>query len=189
MACTLITHGRGLDCNRVSGGIKNVYFAIFDTSVPTISALNVLTNVDMGTTKLYKYVMPRGVSSVTDTIVGSSENGTIYYTPTIQVIYNRLSAVDQNEIKLLGQTQLMIFVECNALLPNSTHNLVLCLGAQNGMVLNAGTETTGAAWGDRNGYDLTFDGMETFPMQTVVDYTTTIFDNLDNGAQIPIVYV
>ena len=170
MAFTLITHGRGLDCNRVSGGIKNVYFAIFDTSVPTISALNVLTNVDMGTTKLYKYVMPRGVSSVTDTIVGSS-------------------AVDQNEIKLLGQTQLMIFVECNALLPNSTHNLVLCLGAQNGMVLNAGTETTGAAWGDRNGYDLTFDGMETFPMQTVVDYTTTIFDNLDNGAQIPIVYV
>lgn len=188
MACTLITHGRGLDCNRVSGGIKFVYFAVFDTSIPTISAANVLTNVDMGSTNLYRYAMPRGVSSVTDTIVGSSENGTIYYTPTIQVIYNRLTAVDQNQIKLLGQTQLMIFAQCNSQLANG-HDLILCLGAQNGMVLNAGTEATGAAWGDRNGYDLTFDGMEALPMQTVVDYSSTPFDNLDNGAQIPLTIV
>ena len=36
------------------------------------------------------YVMPLGVASVTDTIVGSRENGTIYYTPTINIILNRL---------------------------------------------------------------------------------------------------
>ena len=30
MACGLLTKGRGLDCNRISGGIKNIYFAVYD---------------------------------------------------------------------------------------------------------------------------------------------------------------
>ena len=56
----------------------------------------------------------------------------------------------------------------------------------NGMELNAGTMDSGAAWGDRNGYSLTFDGMETEPFAMVKDYTATPFDNADSGAQIPI---
>ena len=30
MACTALTKGRGLDCNRISGGIKYVYFGVYD---------------------------------------------------------------------------------------------------------------------------------------------------------------
>jgi hypothetical protein len=31
MACTaLLTKGRGVDCNRISGGIKYVYFGVLD---------------------------------------------------------------------------------------------------------------------------------------------------------------
>ena len=45
------------------------------------------------------------------------------------------------------------------------------------MSLNAGTADTGAAFGDRNGYTLTFDGMEPDPFPMVADYTTTPFDN------------
>ena len=55
------------------------------------------------------------------------------------------------------------------------------------MELNAGTMDSGAAWGDRNGYTLTFDGMESDPFPMVVDYTATPFDNTDSGAQIPII--
>ena len=47
----------------------------------------------------------------------------------------------------------------------------------NGMELNAGTMDSGAAWGDRNGYTLTFDGMEALPFAMVADYTTDPFDN------------
>ena len=55
------------------------------------------------------------------------------------------------------------------------------------MGLNAGTIDSGAAWGDRNGYTLTFDGMESTPFSMVVDYTATPFDNADSGSQIPII--
>ena len=98
MACTALTRSRALDCNRISGGIKAVYFAVLDqiTSITmdTTAAPNQvreIDDIDMGSNKLYRYVLPIGVSSLTDTIVGSRENGTIYYTPTINVIYNKLS--------------------------------------------------------------------------------------------------
>ena len=38
-------------------------------------------------------------------------------------------------------------------------------------------EDSGAAFGDRNGYTLTFDGLEQQPFQFVPDYTTNPFDN------------
>ena len=47
------------------------------------------------------------------------------------------------------------------------------------MELNAGTMDSGAAWGDRNGYTLTFDGMEALPFAMVADYTIT--DPFDNA--------
>jgi len=176
MACTLITKGRGLDCNRISGGIKNIYFAVFDqvTSIPQTAGE--ITDLEMGSNDLYKYVMPLGVSSLTDTIVGSRENGTIYYTPIINIILNRLTKADQNEVKLLGATRTIIFAELNETLANG-HNVIVGLGSVNGMELNAGTMDSGAAWGDRNGYTLTFDGMEALPFAMVADYTTVPFDN------------
>ena len=176
MACTALTKGRGLDCNRISGGIKFIYFAVYDqvTSIPT--ANGEITALEMGSNMLYRYTMPLGVASLTDTIVGSRENGTIYYTPTVNIILNRLTKEDQNQIKLLGATKVIIFAQLNQTLSNG-HDVITCLGSVNGMELNAGTMDSGAAFGDRNGYTLTFDGMEHQPFQMVPDYTTNVFDN------------
>jgi len=54
MACGLLTKGRGLDCNRISGGIKNIYFAVYDqvTSIPQTAGE--ITDLEMGTNDLYK---------------------------------------------------------------------------------------------------------------------------------------
>ena len=177
MACGTLTKGRGLDCNRVSGGIKSVYFAVYDQVTSIAAASGAVTDIEMGSNSLYKYTMPLGVASLTDTITGSRENGTIFYTPTINIILNRLTKEDQNEIKLLGATKLIIFAELNATLAANGHNVIVCLGRVNGMELNAGTMDSGAAFGDRGGYTLTFDGMENEPFQTVADYTTDPFDN------------
>lgn len=176
MACTALSGGRGLDCNRISGGIKFIYFAVYDqiTSIPQTSGE--ITDIEMGTNVLYRYTMPLGVSSLTDTIVGSRENGTVYYTPTCNIILNRLSKEDQNQIKLLSSTKTIVFAQLNQTLANG-HDVIVCLGSGNGMELNAGTMDSGAAWGDRNGYTLTFDGMEQLPMAMVADYTTDPFDN------------
>ena len=183
MACTNLTKGRGLDCNRISGGVKFIYFGVYDQftapieTVGIVEASGEVTDIEMGAgTGLYRYAMPMGVASVTDTIVGSRENGTIYHTPTAQVLFNRLTKEDQNQIKLLGATKVVIFAQLNQQLANG-HDVIICLGRVNGMELNAGTMDTGAAWGDKNGYTLTFDGMEAEPFPMVADYTTNPFDN------------
>tara|TARA_R110000751_G_scaffold6413_2_gene27367 strand:+ start:168 stop:755 length:588 start_codon:yes stop_codon:yes gene_type:complete len=184
MACTALTKGRGLDCNRISGGVKFIYFGVYDQFTAPISTVGIavtaaeVTDIEMtAATGLYRYSMPLGVASVTDTIVGSRENGTIYYTPTAQVLFNRLTKEDQNEIKLLGATKVVIFAQLNQQLLSNGHDVIICLGRVNGMELNAGTMDTGAAWGDKNGYTLTFDGIEQDPFPMVADYTTNPFDN------------
>ena len=182
MACTALTKGRGLDCNRISGGVKFMYFGVYDQFTSPIDGTGIavtsgeVTDIEMDTGGLYRYSMPLGVASVTDTIVGSRDNGTIYYTPTAQVLFNRLTKEDQNQIKLLGATKVVIFAQLNQQLANG-HDVIICLGRVNGMELNAGTIDTGDAWGDKNGYTLTFDGMETDPFPMVADYTTNPFDN------------
>ena len=193
MACGVLTRGRSLDCNRISGGINAVYFAVldevlaitYDTTVAP-NTIREITDLDMGTSSLYKYSLPIGVSNATDTIVGSRENGTIYYTPTINVLYNKLSRADQAEIKLLGATKTIIFAELNQQLANG-HNVIIAMGMVNGMELNAGTMDTGSDWGSKNGYTLNWDGMEAEPFAMVKDYTATPFDNLDSGGAIPII--
>ena len=178
MACTALTRGRGLDCNRISGGVKKIFFSVYDEDVSyTYDSTHPLEidAIDWNATTIYEYVMPLGVASVTDTIVGSRENGTIYYTPTVNIMLNRLTKEDQNQIKLLGATKVRIFAQLNQQLTNG-HDVFIALGMSNGMELNAGTMDSGAAWGDRNGYTLTFDGMEAIPFAMLEDYTTTPWD-------------
>lgn len=183
MACTALTKGRGLDCNRISGGVKFVYFGVYDQFTSPINGTGIavtsgeVTDIEMGAgTGLYRYTVPRGSTTATETITGSVENGTIFYTPTVSMVLNRLTKEDQNQIKLLGQTQVVVFCQLNAQLANG-HDIITAMGVVNGMSLNAGTIESGAAFGDRNGYTLTFDGLEADPFPIVADYTTNPFDN------------
>ena len=182
MACTALTKGRGLDCNRISGGIKYVYFGVYDQFDAPIETTGIvqsggeITDIEMGANVLYRYTMPLGTASLSESITGSRENGTIFYTPTLNVILNRLTKEDQNQIKLLGATKVVAFAQLNATLTNG-HDVIVGLGVSNGLELNAGTMDSGAAWGDRGGYTLTFDGIEALPFPMVEDYTTDPFDN------------
>ena len=178
MACTNLTKGRGLDCNRISGGVKKIFFSVFDEDVSyTYDATHKLEidAIDWNGSTIYEYVMPLGVASITDTITGIRENGTIFYTPTVNIVLNKLTKEDQNEIKLLGQTKVRIFAQLNQQLANG-HDVFIALGMANGLTLNTGTIDSGAAFGDRNGYTLTFDGMEAIPFAFLEDYTTVPWD-------------
>tara|TARA_R110000751_G_scaffold4768_1_gene23110 strand:+ start:148 stop:732 length:585 start_codon:yes stop_codon:yes gene_type:complete len=183
MACTALTKGRGLDCNRISGGVKYVYFGVYDQFTAPIDGTGILvvnseiTDIEMGAgTGLYRYTVPRGSTTANETITGSTENGTLFYTPTVSMVLNKLSKEDQNEIKLLGQTQVVVFCQLNEQLANG-HDVIVGMGVTNAMSLNAGSADSGAAFGDRNGYTLTFDGLEANPFPMVADYTTNPFDN------------
>jgi len=182
MACTALTKGRGLDCNRISGGIKYIYFGVYDQFTAPIETTGIvqasgeISDIEMASNVLYRYAMPLGTASLSESITGSRENGTIFYTPTLTVILNKLTKEDQNQIKLLGATKVVAFAQLNATLANG-HDVIVGLGVSNGLELNAGTMDSGAAWGDRGGYTLTFDGLEQEPFPMVEDYTTEPFDN------------
>ena len=179
MACTAITKGRGLDCNRISGGVKYIYFSVYDDAITyAYDGTNPLEidTIDFNNTNIYRYTMPLGVSSVTDTIVGSRENGTYYQTPSVNIILNKLTKEDQNQIKLLAQSRVRIFAQLNQQLTGG-NDVIIALGMSNGLELNAGTMDSGVSFGDRSGYSLTFDGMEPIPFAMLENYVTTPFDN------------
>ncbi len=185
MACDL-TKGRGIPCRNLIGGVKYIYFAQFDQVGAITTTASEITDVDMGANNIYRYSIRRGNASITETITGSTENGTVVYAPTLNLKLTGLSKEDQNELKLIAQSRVVAFVQLNQVLTND-HNVIMCLGATNGLDLNTGSNVSGAAFSDLNGYEWTFEGQEFAPMQTVLDYTATPFDNLDSGAQIPIV--
>lgn len=188
MACDL-TRGRGIPCRNLIGGVKYIYFAQFDQVGATVSAASELTDVDMGSNSLYRYSIRRGNASITETITGSTENGTVVYAPSLNLKLTGLSKEDQNELKLIAQSRVVAFVQLNQILDGSAteNNVIMCLGLTNGLDLNAGTNASGAAFADMNGYDWTFEGQEFAPMLRVKDYTATPFDNLDSGGAIPVV--
>ena len=176
MACEL-TKGRNIGCRDSVGGVKAVYFAQHSELSGYVAASGELTDFDLGGgDDIYKYLVKRGTAGVTETINANSENGTIFYTQSVNIKLHKLTKEDQNQIKLLGQQRLIIFVELNEL-NSAGKNIVLACGLDNGCELSAGTNVSGVALGDMNGYDWTFESQEPNPMQVVADYTTSVLDN------------
>ena len=173
MACELTT-GRSLDCRDVMGGIKEVYFVQHEDAT-IVETSGAVSDLDL-TTNLFRYSLPRGTGSFTETIQPSQENGTVFYEPSVNIKLHKLTVGDRNEIKLLAQNRLLVFVRTNVKDANGKDK-IWCLGRENGLELSAGTSQSGAAFADMNGYDLTFTGAESEPALYVEAYTTTPFDN------------
>tara|TARA_R110002012_G_scaffold67049_2_gene174987 strand:- start:656 stop:1237 length:582 start_codon:yes stop_codon:yes gene_type:complete len=179
MACTNLTKGRGLDCSRTSGGVRYIYFSVYDEIASfAYDAVDksVIDTIDFGGNTIYRYAVPRGSTTILDTVTGNTDAGTIFYTPTVNLVYNGLSHSDQQELKLLGSTQVRIFAQLNAQLANG-HDIIVAMGMVNGMSLDTGTAESGASFGDRSGYTLNFSGLESQPFAMLEDYTTAPFDN------------
>ena len=161
--------------------MKYIYFSVYDeidSYAYDAVDKSTIDTIDFGGNTIYRYTVPRGSTTINESITGSVENGTLFYTPTVNMVLNRLTQQDQQEIKLLGQTQVRIFAQLNAQVSSTnTNDVIVFLGVHNGMSLNAGSADSGAAFGDRNGYTLTFDGLESRPFAFLENYTTEPFDN------------
>jgi len=150
MACTLTT-GRKLPCKSAFGGIKRVYFADFGAIGDiTVSATGEASFT--GTPTWYEYDV-KGNSSLETTVTSSRENGTTFYTQTLNLTLTYLDAETQQELQKLAVARPYIVVE------DYYGNSFLC-GAENGAECTGGTVVTGAAAGDLSGFTLTFEGME-----------------------------
>jgi len=150
-----------LDCRDSVGGVKSCRFASLEDYLalsPVVSA-GAITSIT-GTPTFFKYEQLKETSSLTETINGNSQNGTVYFTPEVVVVLSKLDVTKRNEIKVLAQQRLVAIVEGN-------DGAYWVVGWQNGLELNAGTSATGTAFADLSGYSLTFSGMEAEQMLSI----------------------
>jgi hypothetical protein len=160
-SCALTT-GFDLDCRDAVGGVKSVRLAgLEDYEALSATIVDGAVTVIPATATFYKYEQLKETSSLTETINGSSQNGTVYFTPEVVVVLSKLDVNKRNEIKVLAQQRLVAIVEGN----DGSYWLV---GYENGLELNAGTSATGTAFGDLSGYSLTLSGMEKEPMVSMI---------------------
>ena len=87
MACTLTT-GRKLPCKSAFGGIKKVLFADFGDIIGDITVgAQLVKQLLTGTLTWFEYDV-KGNSSLETTVTSSRENGTTFYTQTLNLTLN-----------------------------------------------------------------------------------------------------
>jgi len=153
MPCVL-TQGYTLDCRDSLGGITEVYFIASSDVTSTTEASGVITALTKAVGKrFYKYELTKGTSVFTENVASNVQNGTLFFTPELTIILNKLQANTRNEILLLAQNRLVAVAKDN-------NGRFWYLGKTRALDLTAGSATSGTAEGDRSGYTLTFTGAE-----------------------------
>ena len=107
MACTLTT-GRQLDCKDFIGGIRTVMFQAVADYSPTYDSDGVLTQIVADT--VFRYELAKGTGNFTETIQSAPENGTIFYEGAVNIKLHKLTRADRDEIRLLAQNRLVIYI-------------------------------------------------------------------------------
>ena len=154
MACILTT-GRKIPCKSAFGGIKKVLFADFGTiaSIAVDGTTKEATITNGSPAPSWFEYDVKGSSSLETTVTSSRENGTTFYTQSLNLTLTYLDAKTQAELQILAVGRPY------AVVVDYYGNSFLC-GLENGMELTGGTVVTGAAAGDLSGFTLTFEGME-----------------------------
>ena len=154
MACALTT-GRKVPCKSGFGGIKTVYMADYGTlGTATVDADGSVSALS-GSPTWFQFDV-KGNSSLETTITSSRDNGTTFYTQTLNLTLTYLETETQEEIKLIAHARPHVAVE------DYYGNVFLC-GFENGCELTSGTIVTGAAAGDLSGFTLVMEGIEEIP--------------------------
>jgi hypothetical protein len=148
MACELST-GFTLDCKDGIGGIKKIILCDTVTSL-TLDANEIVTDI-VGAIAgdLYTYELPTQTGSFEETINFNRDNGTVFYTQTVNVMLQKLSSAKRLELQTVAQARPMIFV-------NDSNDNWWAVGYEYGADLSTSTAGTGTALGDMNGYTLAF---------------------------------
>jgi len=151
MACAL-TIGRKIPCKSAFGGIKAAYFCDFGTVTGVTIAADTKEVTLTGSPTFFKFDV-KGNSSLETTVTSSRENGTTFYTQTINLTLTFLEAKTQAELQILALGRPY------AAVVDYYGNTFLC-GFENGMEVTTGTVVSGSAAGDLSGFTMVLEGME-----------------------------
>jgi hypothetical protein len=171
MACAL-TSGRIVPCRNKAGGLLTAYFCDYGTMGAITESAGLISAL-AGTPAFYEFNL-RGVNSLDSAVASSRENGTTAYTQTLTLQLQYYDRATSEQIKLLAVGRPHIVVVDN-------DDNYLMIGKTNGAELTTGNFLTGAAMSDHNGFNLTFEAIETGPPAFV---TGSVITALANATQI-----
>tara|TARA_R110000782_G_scaffold66575_2_gene134985 strand:+ start:639 stop:1157 length:519 start_codon:yes stop_codon:yes gene_type:complete len=165
MACSALTAGILDLCNDGFGGIEKIFLANGPVDSFTETA-GVVSDIVVGGSSVtaadfFGFEVPRQTSTLNETITPTQENGTVTYQQDITMVFNKMEADKRNQILLMAQATTMVAVAKDG---NGNY---WSIGLEFGAYMSAGTATSGTAYADRNGYEITISGMEKTPMFAV----------------------
>lgn len=169
MSCPITLNGIELGCKDSVGGVKRVYILSKDNllTAPIFDTDGKINTLVYDKYDLYEYDFRKQTGMLTSTESQTEANDTHFYTTDLALKFNKLEADKALEIHELAKGELIIVVLDN-------NGKYWYLGLDNGVTVSASVGMTGTNYGDRNGYEITFQDIskelpsETF--ETVVSF-------------------
>jgi hypothetical protein len=158
MACD-ITSGRILDCKDSVGGIKAVYIGNY-LDMPNQANWAAASNdtvTAIGAQTFFEFELRPELSSLTVNYNSDPSTGTTFFEQVLSLTFQKLTATDIADIRLLCQGRPNIWV-----LDNSDNCWLI--GAEHGCNVTGGSLQTGVAMGDLVGFTMDFTAKETNPV-------------------------
>lgn len=150
MPCN-ISAGRLEGCKDSVGGLTAVYFVNFGEMGALTITDETITGIAATTPDAYKYDL-RGTSTFEQALTSSRDNGTTFAEQTLTVSLKKQDSTTHKEVKLLAYGRPHVIIEDN-------NGNFFVMGEEYGAEMTA-SASSGAAMGDKSGYELSFVAME-----------------------------
>lgn len=145
-----ISSGYSLDCKDSMGGIKSVYFSVFENVSGVTESSGTATAIAKANGgRFYKFNLQRATAGWEETYTDDPATGTSFHVQALNLVFNKMQASTSQQIKSLAQNRLMAVVE-------DKNGKYWLLGQENGLERTGGKAGSGVAGGDRNGYEVNF---------------------------------
>jgi hypothetical protein len=102
--------------------------------------------------------VPRTTSSITETVTGDVAQGTVTYAQSAVIVLNQMQASTRDQLQLIFEATDMIVVA------KDNNGRYWSIGLERGAYGETSANTSGVAYQDRNGYEITIGAIEAKPM-------------------------
>ena len=153
MSC-ILTSGYTLACRSIAG-IQAVYIGEWNGTTLGLSQSGngTITDFTSGTVSFYRFEQPIETGSLTETGNFNVQNGTAYYDQIVEITTHNTDQDLANQVNILGRGKWRILV-------NDANDKWFLIGKQNPVYVTGVAGGSGKAYGDLNGFTITFTGKE-----------------------------
>jgi hypothetical protein len=174
MSCTL-TSGRTEPCRDAIGGLKAIYLANFLEDGFTVDASEAIA-INAALTEVFKYELIADGNTYVETPTQDPNAGTTTYEQVLSVVLKKQTKESANELAIVLRSRCLVVVQYR----DGSYRV---MGIEDG-TYQTGDFQSGGAKNEFNGYNLTFNAMETAPAPYLDDATITALDGIVSATNV-----